>query len=59
MREKIDAFLFGNETQMSSTLQQLKESRFIRRVHLLSGEVTERLMSSETLAEIEEKTTAD
>lgn len=59
MREKIDAFLFGNETQMSSTLQQLKESRFIRRVHLLSGEVTERLMSSETLAEIEEKTTVD
>ena len=59
MREKIDAFLFGDEAQMTSTLQQLKESRFIRKVHLLGGEVTERLMSSETLAEIEEKATAD
>ena len=41
MREKIDAFLFGDEAQMTSTLQQLKESRFIRKVHLLGGEVTE------------------
>ena len=57
----MDAFLFGDEAQddLHKVASNSREASFIRKVHLLGGEVTERLMSSETLAEIEEKATAD
>jgi SpoIID/LytB domain protein len=59
MRERIDAFLFGDERSQTSTIEQLKENGMLNRVHLLQGEVTERLMSSAVLKEIGELATAD
>ena len=59
MRERIDAFLFGDERSQASTIEQLRENGVLNRVHLLQGEVTERLMSSAVLQEIGELATAD
>ena len=59
MRERIDAFLFGDERSQASTIEQLRENGVLNRVHLLQGEVTERLMPSAVLQEIGELATAD
>ena len=59
MREKIDAFLFGDEGTLTVSMEQFKESRVVNHVFLLEGEVSERLMASETLRQVDEIVTAD